>query len=59
VAATIIFAAVVRELEGKEKYLENCKVARVGLRGVRDYACYEGKEERLWGMVVGILGLDI
>ncbi|KAF4636773.1 hypothetical protein G7Y89_g1309 [Cudoniella acicularis] len=63
-AATTVLAAVGKEWEGKGgKYLENCEVATFeplvpGVRGVKEYAYDEGKEERLWKLTLNTLGLE-
>jgi hypothetical protein len=64
-AATSVYAAVDRELEGKEgMYLEDCGVAGeakvnedMGSPGYASFAFDEGVEERLWGVSCGLVGV--
>lgn len=63
-ASTTVVAAVAKEWEGKGgKYLEDCHVATPEpliptMRGVKDYAYDEEKEERLWKLTLETLGLS-
>ncbi|KAI0188396.1 putative oxidoreductase,short chain dehydrogenase [Astrocystis sublimbata] len=63
-AATTVLAAVGKEWEGKGgKYLEDCQVAAPqplvpGVKGVKDYAYDETKENKLWELTLKTLSLS-
>ncbi|KAI1169142.1 putative oxidoreductase,short chain dehydrogenase [Nemania serpens] len=63
-AATTVLAAVGKEWEGKGgKYLEDCQVAASqplvpGMKGVKDYAYDEVKENKLWELTLKTLSLS-
>jgi NAD(P)-dependent dehydrogenase (short-subunit alcohol dehydrogenase family) len=63
-AATNVLAALGREWEGRGgKYLEDCEVAAFsplipGVKGVREYAYDEAKEERLFHITLELLNLE-
>ncbi|KAI0432072.1 putative oxidoreductase,short chain dehydrogenase [Xylaria sp. FL1042] len=63
-AATTILAAIGKEWDGKGgKYLEDCQVAALqplipGVKGVKEYAYDEGKENKLWEITLQTLRLS-